>query len=58
MTKGNSDGDVLVNRLNVALAKQRRLLNSMLGAEQEADLQDKKTAQQDEAEDAYRDPGL
>ncbi|KAF2191106.1 hypothetical protein K469DRAFT_558170 [Zopfia rhizophila CBS 207.26] len=55
MAKRNSDGDVLVNRVNVALAKSQRLLASMLGPKTEDELKTEKTKEEREKEDMEED---
>ncbi|KAH7139283.1 hypothetical protein B0J11DRAFT_501442 [Dendryphion nanum] len=51
MSKRNNDGDVLVNRLNIALAKHQKALTAMLGARPEGEVDEEKLKAQREREE-------
>lgn len=55
MSKRNSDGDVLTNKVNLALAKHQKFLSTLLGPKTESDLQREKAAEQQEDKELVED---
>jgi hypothetical protein len=53
MSKRNSDGDVLINRLSLGLAKSQRILASMLGPAPESHAISTTTPEPNEDEDDF-----
>jgi hypothetical protein len=51
MSKRNSDGDVLTNRINLGLAKSQRLLASMIGPATESHAKSTATPEPEEEEE-------
>ncbi|KAF2268114.1 hypothetical protein CC78DRAFT_530492 [Lojkania enalia] len=57
MSKRNSESDVLVNRLNVGLAKHQKLLASWLGPKSKAELEIEKSNEEQEQKD-FQEEGI